>query len=84
MNKPIKVAVVGVGRFGQHHARVYHELPEAELVGVYDTDAGRADGAGIPIVGTAPIPQVDTGLPRNPEPRNESMGTAWTMKREDV
>ena len=41
MNNPTKVAVVGVGRFGQHHARVYHELPEAELVGVFDTDAAR-------------------------------------------
>lgn len=42
MNHPIKVAVVGVGKFGQHHARVYDELPQAELVGVYDTDADRA------------------------------------------
>ncbi|MBI4479052.1 MAG: Gfo/Idh/MocA family oxidoreductase [Acidobacteria bacterium] len=42
MDEPIKVAVVGVGKFGQHHARVYHELPGAELVGVYDTDAARA------------------------------------------
>ncbi|MBI2819059.1 MAG: Gfo/Idh/MocA family oxidoreductase [Acidobacteria bacterium] len=42
MTSSTKVAVVGVGKFGQHHARVYRELPEAELVGVYDTDAGRA------------------------------------------
>ena len=42
MNKPIQVAVVGTGRFGRHHARVYHELPDAELVGVYDRDAARA------------------------------------------
>jgi predicted dehydrogenase len=45
MNEPIKVAVVGVGQFGQNHARVYHELPQAELVGVYDTDAARATAA---------------------------------------
>ena len=38
----IKVGVVGVGRFGRHHARVYHDLPEAELVGVYDVDGSRA------------------------------------------
>jgi predicted dehydrogenase len=31
-----------VGALGQHHARVYSELPEAELVGVYDRDASRA------------------------------------------
>jgi predicted dehydrogenase len=42
MSESTKVAVVGVGRFGRHHARVYHELPDAELVGVYDKDAGRA------------------------------------------
>ena len=37
-----RVAVVGVGKFGQHHARVYRELPQADLVGVYDADASRA------------------------------------------
>ena len=42
MTEPIKVAVVGVGKFGQHHVRVYSELPEAELLGVYDIDAARA------------------------------------------
>lgn len=42
MSTPTKVAVVGTGRFGRHHARVYHELPDAELVGVYDVDAARA------------------------------------------
>jgi len=30
-----------VGRLGQHHVRIYDELPEAELVGVFDTDPGR-------------------------------------------
>jgi predicted dehydrogenase len=42
MTTPTQVAVVGAGRFGRHHARVYHELPDAELVGVYDTDPARA------------------------------------------
>lgn len=42
MSDAVKVAVVGVGQFGQNHARVYRELPQAELVGVYDTDAARA------------------------------------------
>ena len=41
MDRTIKVAVVGVGRFGRHHTRVYHELPDAVLVGVYDKDAAR-------------------------------------------
>jgi predicted dehydrogenase len=37
-----RVGVIGVGALGQHHARVYAELPEATLVGVYDRDAERA------------------------------------------
>jgi len=40
----IKIGVVGVGALGQHHARIYSELPEAQLMGVYDVDAGRAAG----------------------------------------
>ena len=84
MTKPTQVAVVGVGRFGRHHARVYHELPEAELVGVFGIRPARTHGASIMNVGTAPIPQVDTGLPLKPELYDESIGTAWTRKREDV
>jgi predicted dehydrogenase len=41
INSPIRVAVVGVGKFGHNHARVFRELPEAELVGVYDTNPQR-------------------------------------------
>ena len=36
-----RVAVVGVGALGQHHARVYAGLPEATLTGVFDLDARR-------------------------------------------
>lgn len=39
---PVRVAVVGVGHLGRHHARVLSELPEATLVGVVDADAARA------------------------------------------
>lgn len=38
----IRTAVVGVGVFGQNHARVLAGLPEAELVAVVDVDAARA------------------------------------------
>jgi predicted dehydrogenase len=41
MTSPIRVAVVGVGKFGHNHARVFRELPDAELVGVYDPDPQR-------------------------------------------
>jgi predicted dehydrogenase len=35
--------VVGVGSLGQWHARIYSELPTAELVGVYDLNTARAE-----------------------------------------
>lgn len=39
--KKIRVAVVGTGEFGKNHARVYRELPDAELIGIYDQNAER-------------------------------------------
>ncbi len=40
--KKVKVGVVGVGNLGRHHARVYAELPKADLVGVVDIDEEKA------------------------------------------
>jgi predicted dehydrogenase len=39
----LRCGVVGVGRMGAHHARVYTEMPGAELVGVADADADRRE-----------------------------------------
>src|SRR5216684_3204987 len=41
----IRVAVVGTGEFGRNHARVYREIQDAELVGVFDQNAERAQAA---------------------------------------
>lgn len=38
----IEVAVIGVGRMGRHHARIYAGLSQAKLVGVVDADEDRA------------------------------------------
>lgn len=38
----IRVGVIGVGYLGQHHARIYSGLEEAQLVAVADTDAARS------------------------------------------
>lgn len=38
----VRVGVVGVGTMGRHHARVYGELQDAELVGVTDANHERA------------------------------------------
>jgi predicted dehydrogenase len=39
----LRVAVIGVGHLGQHHARLLAEMPGVELVGVVDTRPGRAE-----------------------------------------
>lgn len=39
----MRVAVIGVGLMGKNHARVYSELPEAELVAVVDADLKTAE-----------------------------------------
>jgi predicted dehydrogenase len=41
-NSPLRVAVVGVGHLGRHHARVLASLPGVRLVGVVDTNTSRA------------------------------------------
>ncbi len=38
----VKVGVIGVGHLGKHHARVYSQIPEAQLIGIHDTDSGKA------------------------------------------
>ena len=41
----IRVAVVGTGEFGRNHARVYREIHDAELVGVFDKNLECAQAA---------------------------------------
>jgi predicted dehydrogenase len=40
--KKIKIGVIGVGHLGQHHARIYSQMPDVELVGVSDSNEARA------------------------------------------
>jgi predicted dehydrogenase len=40
--RPVKVAVVGVGHLGKFHARIYAENPRAELLGVVDPNGEKA------------------------------------------
>lgn len=42
MENAVRVAVVGVGGFGQNHLRVLREIPNARLVGLLDHDPARA------------------------------------------
>ncbi|MFN2444678.1 MAG: Gfo/Idh/MocA family protein [Vicinamibacterales bacterium] len=43
MSTPVRVAVIGVGHLGRHHARILATLPSATLVGVVDIDRQRAE-----------------------------------------
>ena len=38
----LNVGVAGVGYLGQHHARIYSELPHCELVGIFEPNRRRA------------------------------------------
>src|SRR5688572_17945314 len=42
---PLPVAVIGCGRMGRLHARVYSEMPGVQLVGVHDANPEAAAGA---------------------------------------
>ncbi len=42
MSLSVRVGVIGVGYLGQHHARIYSELKDAELVAIVDIDEERA------------------------------------------
>lgn len=42
MSETYRTGVIGVGAMGQHHARVYDELADAELLGIADADEERA------------------------------------------
>jgi predicted dehydrogenase len=45
--KRLKLGVVGVGHLGQHHARIYAQMPGVELVGVVDINERRAKEVGL-------------------------------------
>jgi predicted dehydrogenase len=40
--RPVRVAVVGVGDFGRNHVRVYRQMEGVELVGIVEPDGVRA------------------------------------------
>ena len=43
--KKLKVAVIGIGHLGKEHARIYHGLPEVDLVALCDLDPSKAEKA---------------------------------------
>ncbi len=51
-----RVAVIGVGHLGQHHARLLAAMEHVELVGVVDTKPGRAEEIAAQVRDAAPLP----------------------------
>ena len=43
MTNRLRIAVIGVGYLGQHHARLLASMEGVELVGIVDTKPGRAE-----------------------------------------
>ena len=60
--EPLPVAVIGCGRMGRLHARVYSQMPQVKLVGVYDAKADAA-AATAAEYNTVAIPTIDDLLP---------------------
>jgi predicted dehydrogenase len=46
MADKLKVGVIGVGALGRHHARLYAESPNAEVVGIFDVNKDTAEKVG--------------------------------------
>lgn len=44
--KRLKVGVIGVGALGRHHARLYAQSPNAEVVGIFDVQKANAEKVG--------------------------------------
>ena len=42
LRKPINFGVIGVGHLGEHHVKHYSNIPDINLVGVYDIDFRRS------------------------------------------
>jgi predicted dehydrogenase len=68
----VRIAVIGVGALGKHHARILAGLPGAELAGVVDTNEARAREiaatAGVPWAASAdalpwPVDAVTVAVP---------------------
>jgi predicted dehydrogenase len=44
--RPTRLAVIGVGALGQHHARLLASMPDVDVVGIVDINAARAEEIG--------------------------------------
>lgn len=78
----IPVAVLGAGRMGRHHARIYQQLEQADLVAVVDPDEDRA-GTLADEYGCTALPSVEELLSRYPRLRAATVAVP-TVAHEQV
>jgi predicted dehydrogenase len=83
MTGKLRVAAIGVGYLGRHHARILSHLPGVELVAVVDTNAARAAEIAA-VCGTAPLEdsqellgRVDAVTIAVPTDRHHAIATAF-------
>lgn len=77
----LPVAVVGVGRMGRHHARLYHEMPDADLLAVADADEERAATIGDEY-GCAVVDSAEALIERFPQLRAASVAVNTSSHQE--
>ncbi|MFO0973133.1 MAG: Gfo/Idh/MocA family oxidoreductase [Phycisphaerae bacterium] len=58
MTRPLRVAVIGAGRMGTFHARIYRDLPDVQVAAVVDSDRARATEVAASC-GAAPLTALD-------------------------
>src|SRR5712671_6441980 len=43
----VRIGVIGLGHLGSLHARMFHEIPSADLIGVTDLDKAKAEAVAL-------------------------------------
>lgn len=82
---PLRVAVVGAGAFGRNHVRAIHDLPDAELAGVYDLDPDRSRALGRAFASLDEIDgQADCAVVATPTTTHEEVASALLRQGIDV
>jgi predicted dehydrogenase len=88
--RKIRVAVVGAGVFGRHHVRIVKQSSKAELVGIVDPDAQRAQAIatefGCPVVPSVEglIGTIDAAIVAAPTSAHASIGCTLLENGIDV
>jgi predicted dehydrogenase len=78
--KPIRVAVIGAGSFGQNHIRVIKQLEDIELAAVVDTDPAKAPLATVDPV----LDRIDAAIVATPTLTHEQISTRLLENGIDV